>query len=737
VGNGLAYGMRRLWNREARVARARAAWLCFLLLACAVGASTEGSAAERDVALISFDPMSDGLSATRKCTLDVTYDGTLVSVGLRAYHLEITCDSRYAFVENLDVDVAEGSFLRDVGVTAFFVERVDAGTFVVDSALLGATAGATGVGDLCSITFTGGTGDGITVVEFSEVELRSVGNTWIPDSSAFAVLRLDNTQPETEAGPVAQYHNVLSFDVPFAGQDSGGTGLQYVELHYQVDGGGYVQYGSTFTASPIAFEAPGEGIYEFYTIGTDHVGNIEDAPPAADCMTEVDSTPPPSPGELVAMPGHNAVSLSWTAPVSRGSPTEGTLLVRKPWGFWAYPEYDDDGEPYGYPMYEEDGQAVGFVPGTGPQTFEDTDFDDSSRNVYYYTAFTKDSAGNYSVADSAAQDRSTSYWLADVRDSTGAPSVYDGLVNYYDKIAYSYSYYSADGEPHYDNELDVGPTDDGSPTGIPLTDNIIDFEDLMILSQNYGSMPPGGSRESLPFGDATRAPAVLALALKDAGFAVGDTVSLDLTLRSGEEHARGVSSVVTFSDDSLEFLSAAQGTPADRAGESFFFAGEEAPGRVRVDLAALGTEAAIPVACVVATLEFLVRTEESCELGIDEATLRDSQNSDIACLTSGLHIEGGDGVPRALRLRQNTPNPFNPRTSIEFDVPERCRVRLQVFGVDGREVATLVDEVLGAGVYDVPWNGIDDRGVAVASGVYFYVLDAGGLRLTQKMVLMR
>jgi hypothetical protein len=94
-------------------------------------------------------------------------------------------------------------------------------------------------------------------------------------------------------------------------------------------------------------------------------------------------------------------------------------------------------------------------------------------------------------------------------------------------------------------------------------------------------------------------------------------------------------------------------------------------------------------------------------------------------------------VPRALRLRQNTPNPFNPRTSIEFDVPERCRVRLQVFGVDGREVATLVDEVLGAGVYDVPWNGIDDRGVAVASGVYFYVLDAGGLRLTQKMVLMR
>ena len=57
--------------------------------------------------------------------------------------------------------------------------------------------------------------------------------------------------------------------------------------------------------------------------------------------------------------------------------------------------------------------------------------------------------------------------------------------------------------------------------------------------------------------------------------------------------------------------------------------------------------------------------------------------------------------------------------------------------MDGREVATLVDEPRDAGAHKVLWDGTDDRGADAASGVYFYVLEAGGLRLTQKMVLMR
>jgi hypothetical protein len=736
--NGLAMGPLQHGKQEARVGRAKTVWLCLLpLLLFAAGAARASAAGDRDVAVVSFDPMSEQLSGTHRCTLDVIYDGTQVSAGLRGYHLEITFDNTYVYVDSLYAHVTEGSFLSDVGGTAFFVESVDESTFVVDCVMLGSTAGATGVGGLCSIAFTGRTGDGISVVEFSEVQLRDTDNRWIQVSAEFAVLTLDNTPPDSEAGPVAPYYNTASFDVPFTASDAA-TGVQYVELYYQLDGGGYVQYGSTFTESPIAFAAPGEGVYEFYTIGTDNVGNVEDAPPATDCTTELDLTPPSSPVDLVALPGHNTISLSWwTEPAARDAPIEGTLLVRQTWGVGAYPEYDDWGAPYGYPTHQADGFVVEFVPGTGPQTFEDTGFTDASRNVYYYTAFTRDSAGNYSVAASTGQARSTSYWLTDVREPTDTSGTYDGFVNYYDKIAYSYSYDSAEGEPHYDNELDVGPTDDSSRTGIPLTDNVIDFEDVMILTMNYGDVAPASIRdEGLP-DKAIRGCAVLALERERAELAVGDVVEINLTLRVGEGRAKGVSSVVEFEEDALEFLSAVQGEREGNAVEGFFFAREKEAGRLRVDFAVLGSEATMPGFCVVATLRFRVSTEESSALDIDEVVLRDSWNADMICLTSGLQLGGGEEVPLRLRLGQNVPNPFNPRTTIAFDIPERCGVTLRVYGVDGREVAALVDEPRDAGAYEVLWDGTDDRGADAASGVYFYVLDAGGLRLTQKMVLMR
>jgi hypothetical protein len=735
--NGLAIGPLQHGKQAARVGRAKTVWLCLLpLLLFAAGAARASAAGDRDVAVVSFDPMSDQLSGTHRCTLDVIYDGTHVSAGLRGYHLEIVFDDTYVYVDSLDIHVTEGSFLSDVGGTVFLVERVDESTFVVDCAMLGATGGATGVGDLCSIAFTGRTGDGISVVDFSEVRLRDADNRWIQVSDEFAVLELDNTLPDSEAGPVAPYYNIESFNVPFTASDAG-TGVRHVELYYQLDGGGYVQYGSTFTVSPIAFTAPGEGAYEFYTIGTDNVGNVEDAPPAADCTTVVDSTPPLSPVDLVALPGNNAISLSWwTVPAGRDAPVEGTLLVRQTWGAGAYPEYDDWGAPYGYPTHQADGFVVEFVPGTGPQTFEDTGFTDASRNVYYYTAFTRDSAGNYSVAASTAQARSTSYWLADVREPTDTPGTYDGFVDYYDKIAYSYSYYSAEGEPHYDNELDVGPTDDGSRMGIPLTDNIIDFEDVMILAMNYGDVSPASIRDEGPPDTAIRDHAVLALEWEGLESAVGDVMEVNLTLRVGEGYAKGVSSVITFDEDALEFLSAVPGEPVGTVGESFFFAREEA-GRLRVDFAVLGLEATMPGSCAVATLRFLVSKEEPSELDIDDVVLRDPWNSDITCLASGLHLDGSGKVPLRLRLGQNVRNPFNPRTTIAFDLPKRCSVTLRIYGVDGREVAALVDEPRDAGAYEVSWDGTGDRGADAASGVYFYVLETGGLRLTQKMVLMR
>ena len=94
--------------------RAKTLWLCLLpLLFFAAGGVTASAAGERDVALISFDPMSDRLSATVMCTLDVVYDGTLVTAGLRGYHLEVSFDDTYVYVDSLDIHITEGSFLSE------------------------------------------------------------------------------------------------------------------------------------------------------------------------------------------------------------------------------------------------------------------------------------------------------------------------------------------------------------------------------------------------------------------------------------------------------------------------------------------------------------------------------------------------------------------------------------------------------------------------------------------------
>ena len=90
-----------------------------------------------------------------------------------------------------------------------------------------------------------------------------------------------------------------------------------------------------------------------------------------------------------------------------------------------------------------------------------------------------------------------------------------------------------------------------------------------------------------------------------------------------------------------------------------------------------------------------------------------------------------------LTLHQNAPNPFNPLTTIRYDLPANARVRLSIIDVAGRRVRTLVDEQQTAGSRSAIWNGRDDAGRAVASGVYFYVLDAGKERLTRKLVLLK
>jgi hypothetical protein len=88
-------------------------------------------------------------------------------------------------------------------------------------------------------------------------------------------------------------------------------------------------------------------------------------------------------------------------------------------------------------------------------------------------------------------------------------------------------------------------------------------------------------------------------------------------------------------------------------------------------------------------------------------------------------------------LVQNHPNPFNPQTTIAFSLSTRGRVSLAIYDVNGRIVRTLANETRAAGAYELTWDGRDDDGQAVASGVYFYRLVAPEFTQTKKMVLLK
>lgn len=94
-------------------------------------------------------------------------------------------------------------------------------------------------------------------------------------------------------------------------------------------------------------------------------------------------------------------------------------------------------------------------------------------------------------------------------------------------------------------------------------------------------------------------------------------------------------------------------------------------------------------------------------------------------------------LPTEISLSQNYPNPFNPTTDIAYALPDARQVKLTIYNVLGQSVRNLVSGVQEAGYHKVTWNGSDNAGNPVPSGVYFYRLDAGSFSQSMKMVMLK
>jgi len=102
-------------------------------------------------------------------------------------------------------------------------------------------------------------------------------------------------------------------------------------------------------------------------------------------------------------------------------------------------------------------------------------------------------------------------------------------------------------------------------------------------------------------------------------------------------------------------------------------------------------------------------------------------------------LSGADDIetPKVTALRSNYPNPFNPTTTISFDMARDGHVSIDVYNIKGQKVNTLANRVYETGTHRVVWNGDDSTGRAVGSGVYFYRMTTDGYSKTQKMLLMK
>lgn len=106
-------------------------------------------------------------------------------------------------------------------------------------------------------------------------------------------------------------------------------------------------------------------------------------------------------------------------------------------------------------------------------------------------------------------------------------------------------------------------------------------------------------------------------------------------------------------------------------------------------------------------------------------------------LITNVEDQPAPGIPQRFSLHQNYPNPFNPSTEIRFDLSQSVEMELAIYNLLGQKIRTLLSERRAAGFHSVQWDGKNDAGIAVASGIYLYELRAGGFVETRKMTYLK
>ncbi|MGA9364221.1 MAG: T9SS type A sorting domain-containing protein [Bacteroidota bacterium] len=311
--------------------------------------------------------------------------------------------------------------------------------------------------------------------------------------------------------------------------------------------------------------------------------------------------------------------------------------------------------------------------------------------------------------------------------SPGNTSTGDGKIDINDLSAWSLSYWSGTQTvpslANYKVKYDIGPTANGYLFSLPVPDIKIDFEDLVIFSISFG------------LSSTSQLPKVVGTPTQPAEVSLGSPVELGTETRIPVVVGGEVSDIramkLVIEGSSGMFLGAEKGELLQSYSTPVAVMSKAEGGVICVDLAVMGLDAeGLSRAGEIVILRFGGKPRVHLLTG-------EARSSDNKALNVVKVRGAGDSEAPIFTLLQNYPNPFNPTTTIEYELPVTGQVELDIYNVLGEKVVTLVSERQKAGRYQVQWNGRDMRKRAVASGMYFYRVHAGGFTSVKKMVVLK
>jgi hypothetical protein len=455
----------------------------------------------------------------------------------------------------------------------------------------------------------------------------------------------------------------------------------------------------------------------------------------------IDRTPPLAVADLVApqvkvgndTDGTTRILLTFAAP--------GDAFEIEAYRAWygtttanAYPEYDDM-PGAGAPV------TPAYPPGppwqATPVTASGQTDEPGQRGLWYYAVFTHDECGNVSPVSNVTPG-TLNYHLGDVTPLPAGDNDVDGLD--ISALGGSYGQSLVYSDPI--NYLDVGPTSDWSVDGRPLTDNRVDFEDLMVFAMNYGQVSFAGP---IPSQDQAGPGGTPFLAIQYEPVTAKGILVAHLMLRKNTAEVKGSHAVISYDPERIEVLEVCQGRLL-QGQNGVFFHHLPGTGAVTIDAAALGQGIAIQGSGEVAVIRVRL-FPGSGRLQLKTADLRDLVNGCISANPTGTQ-PGSNGSGQApLALARATapktpvplarPNPFGQSTTIEFRLPEEGTITVRIFNAAGAMVRTLVDGNIPGGEHHVSWDGRNAEGQRAPVGVYFCTLRTASAVRTIKLFCYR